>query len=76
MNKIKSLLIYILPVSGKTFYLENMAITEILKAHAEIQMLNRQDIMTLATLISKNQQQPEKVSTEPKSLDDEDIMYK
>lgn len=76
INKVKTLLQYLLPISGRMFYYQNMAIFEILQSHKEFQMLNRQDIMTLAALMTKQQKQPDdKLPIEPKSLDDEDVMY-
>lgn len=66
-----------LPISKKTFYRQTLAISEIFKAHEEIQMMNRQDIMSLATLMSKTNPMINKKIEEikEKKPNDKDVMY-
>ena len=62
-----------MPVSKRLFATQNMAIVAVLEAHAEFQMLNRQDIMGLATTIAKMQNpKVEQKETKPKK---KDMMY-
>ena len=62
-----------LPVSKRMFATQNMAIVTILEAHEESQMLNRQDIMGLATTVAGMQNpKVEQKENKPKK---KDMMY-
>lgn len=68
MTKIKNKILSLLPVSRRTFNEYEDAVLEILGAHKEMQLLNRQDIMMIAKELAvktSNAQQEKKPVTKP-----------
>ena len=79
VKKVKKQLLNILyvimdsmPVSYRKFYRQNMSLIEILQSHKEFQMMNRKDIMSLASLASNKNKLAEPKQKKPK---DNTIMY-
>ena len=67
----------LMPVSKITFYRQNLALLQILESHKEFQMINRQDIMTLASQMVAKTQTANPVQQAPgvKKIDEGDVMY-